>query len=187
MVMTNWHAGRGGDVFTIVPRERQKRSVAFLNERGFQPPRALLRADVLNRLQPWGWTDRVLGSQTGLLNRVLADARINRLIELEARFGTRAYPAREMLGDLRQGLFQELGHAEPRIDVYRRNIQAVYVRNLLDKLQNSGPQVRALARGELQTLQTELSKGHAASKDDLTRLHLEELLVAVRDALAPKR
>jgi hypothetical protein len=187
VVMTNWHAGRGGDVFTPVSRQRQKEAVAFLNERGFHPPMKLLRDDVLNKLQPWGWTDRVLQGQASLLSRLLADTRLTRMIELEARHGAQAYPVRELLSDLRGGIFAELQQTNPKIDVYRRNVQRAYVQNLVSKIENSATEVRALARGELQTLGAELAKAHGRSQDPVTRLHLDDLMLQVQDALAPRR
>lgn len=55
-----------------------------LNEQAFATPVLLLRAEILRRIEPSGALDRIRTSQTRVLTSLLANQRLDRLVEQEA-------------------------------------------------------------------------------------------------------
>src|SRR5439155_12401074 len=100
VIETDYHAGRGGEVFQPVPKERQAQAVAFLVREGFRTPTELLLPEILNRIESSGATDRVLGGQQLLLLILLSESRVKRLLDQEALGGEKAYTVRQLVSDL---------------------------------------------------------------------------------------
>ena len=73
VVETHYHAGRGGDVFRPVPRDKQAKAVRFLVANAFSTPKELLLPDILFRIGPSGVADRVLHEQRNLLGSLLSE------------------------------------------------------------------------------------------------------------------
>ena len=66
--------------------------------------RILINHNVLRRIEPTGFVDRVRGRQTALLNTLFQDSRLSRLVEQEAtQPAGRAYTLAELFGDVRRG------------------------------------------------------------------------------------
>jgi hypothetical protein len=115
--------------FTPMPRAKQQEAMRYLQQNAFQVPGFLLNVDVLRRIEQEGAVARVRMAQANVLNTLLARGRLDRLVEYEA-LATRpadAYTLANMLTDLRQGVWAELGHSSPRVNVYRRNLQRAYL------------------------------------------------------------
>jgi hypothetical protein len=175
VVMTNYHAGRGGDPFVPVPKERQKAAVRLLAEECFKTPTWLIPEDVLRKLGPRGGADRVNSAQSRVLNQLLSDSRINHMVDLEQRFGNQAYSVSEMLNDLRSAVFAELTTDKPNVDLYRRNLQRTYVNTLVGKLGNPSSEVRSRAIGELRKVVALIRGAIPKAANDETALHLDDL------------
>src|SRR5687767_2968179 len=63
VVRTNYHAGRGGDVFAPVPAAKQREAVAFLVANAFRTPIELMDPKILSLIEPYGAVDRVYNGQ----------------------------------------------------------------------------------------------------------------------------
>ena len=74
------HWGQQGARFTPIAAARQVEAVAFLNTHAFDTPRFAVRPDILRRIEPTGALDRIKASQVRVLNQLLNNARIARLI-----------------------------------------------------------------------------------------------------------
>jgi hypothetical protein len=131
---------------------------------------------------------------------------MQRLIEAEARFGEGVYSLTEMMDDVREGVWTELRTGQA-IDTYRRNLQRGYLERLDELMNGAGPDgptfsfpganeyftsvnvpqsdIRALARGELETLQREIRNRLGAGVDRMTRLHLQDALARIEGILNP--
>jgi len=195
---------QAGAVFTPTPKERQREAMAFLQKEAFMTPTWLLDEEVLRRIEHAGAMDRIRRIQVGLVNMILDPQRMARLIEAEAVMGDAAYGCSEMLTDLREGIWQELGHGG--IDAYRRNLQRGYLDRLgyLMTAEVKPPQaafrqffgftpvnvgqsdIHALVRGELTTLQRDVKRALNRTRDHMTRLHLEDVLARIDDILDPE-
>ncbi|HEV2669593.1 MAG TPA: zinc-dependent metalloprotease [Gemmatimonadales bacterium] len=191
---------QAGVIHTPVPRARQADAVRFLNENAFATPSYFLDTEVLRRIEPSGFVDRIRQRQTAVLAALFQDQRLNRLADQAGTMpaGT-AYTLSDLFADVRSGVFSELSAAKPSIDEYRRNLQQAFV-DQMDRLINTPlvtqppPQfagfpgvtattrptdARALARLELQGLQTSIRTALGKSLDRMTRAHLVDLQLRI--------
>ncbi|HKK24800.1 MAG TPA: zinc-dependent metalloprotease [Gracilimonas sp.] len=118
--------GQPGVVYTEIPKEEQRRSMAFLIEHLFKTPDWLIDTDLLRRFEHVGVVERIRWYQTTGLNELLAPHRLERLVEQQATLGDNAYGPAEMLDQLRMGIWSELDQ-NTQIDTYRRNLQNAYL------------------------------------------------------------
>jgi hypothetical protein len=107
----------------------------------------------------------------------------------------------ELMSDLRKGIFSEL-NTNATIDIYRRNLQKLYVNNLIEALDNEGKKtasglnrrpvsynetdIPSIARGQLTQLKNSLKLGAAANADRLSKFHLLDLVARINTGLEPK-
>jgi len=195
-----------GVIHTAVPRTRQADAVRFLNENAFATPSYFLDAEVLRRIEPTGFVDRIRVRQTAVLNTLFQDVRLARLAEQGSTLaaGT-AYTLADLFADVRRGVFAELSAGQPAIDPYRRNLQQAFV-DQMDRLINTPlvtqppPQfvafgatattrpadARALARLELQGIQTSIRGALAKAVDRMTRAQLVDLQARIDRVLNPR-
>ncbi|PHR94688.1 MAG: zinc-dependent metalloprotease [Leeuwenhoekiella sp.] len=187
-----------GPVFIPVPKERQKESMAFLNEQLFETPEWMIDTEILNRIEHDGMVERIRSTQSRTLNNVLDFGRMARIIENETLNGNEAYTLTAMMDDLRNGIFSELRRGA-KIDTYRRNLQRAYVDRLeylLTKEQEgrrnatdvnvSQSDIRAIARAELNTLQRLTASAANRTGDSLSRYHLQDLNKRIDLILDPR-
>ncbi|GJG86978.1 glutaminyl-tRNA synthetase [Gemmatimonadetes bacterium T265] len=188
------YVGQKGDVYARVPRARQKAAVAFLNANAFQTPDYLLDPGVLRKIEASGSIDRVGAAQRRILNTLLDNARLQRMVEQEGLGADRdTYSMGEMLGDVRRGVWTELARGAAT-DPFRRRLQLAYLEVIGSKL-NPAPapafpvglppdvarllapvnaiDARALLRGELVDLDREIAAAVGRTRDRTTRLHLQ--------------
>lgn len=154
----------------------------FLLDNAFRTPDYLIDTEVLRRIEATGTVDRIREEQTDLLDDVLRDDRLGRLVEAEAVGDGDAYPLDEMLEDLRSGIWEELGRRSVEVDAYRRNLQRAWVEAMADKL--DGPSdTRALARGELREVRDRIDDRLGRAGDRETRMHLMDVRDRIEDVL----
>jgi hypothetical protein len=203
------YAGQAGARYTPISRARQKEAVRFLNENAFTTPAYFLVDDILGRIEVEGAIGRINQAQTGVLNTLFSDRRLERLEEYEAlaSSGGDAYTLAEMLSDVRAGLWSELGRASVTIDPYRRELQRSYLTAAKNKisppaftpppgipaqlLPQLGParatsDIRALFRSELTALDTSLKAALPKAANRETRAHLEDARNEIDKILHPK-
>ncbi|MFB6240949.1 MAG: zinc-dependent metalloprotease, partial [Gemmatimonadota bacterium] len=187
------HYGQEGPVYRPVPGDRQREAVRFLNEHAFRPPEYLLDPTILRRIEHEGAMDRVRARQVGLLERLLENDRLGRLVEQAAVGAVEGEPYRllSMLEDVRRGVWSEL-YAGAEIGPYRRNLQRAWIELMGVKLETEspggvvrlgpgsfrfGPQppsypndIRSAARGELREIRSEIEARLSDVEDRATRL-----------------
>ncbi|MGH7720032.1 MAG: zinc-dependent metalloprotease, partial [Gemmatimonadaceae bacterium] len=131
-----------GTRFTPVPRARQAAAVQFLNEAAFRTPDYFLDEQVLRRIEVEGGLSRIRRAQEGVLESLLNDDRMDRMIEFEALAnGAPVYTLAQMLTDVRRGIWSELAAGTVRIDPVRRALQRSYL-ELADEKLNPRPAPR---------------------------------------------
>ena len=182
VVMVNYHAGRGGAVYTMVPRERQKAAVQLLIDACLMTPTSMIKTEILEKLGVSHVESQVSTSQTRVLARLLSDARLATMLNLEASHGRRAYTVAELFEDLRRGIYTELQDTNPRIDTYRMALQQAHVAMLAGKLVGAAP-MRGLARAELNTVLGLVSSRIDTTEDWMVRAHLVDLKKTLETAL----
>jgi len=202
------YPNQAGVIHTAVPRARQADAVRFLNENAFATPAYFFDPEILRRIEPTGFVERVRTRQTALLATLFQDARLSRLAEQQAteRRGS-AYALGDLFRDVRRGLFTEYAAAAPAVDPYRRNLQRAFVEQM-DRLLNTPlapppspfagfagftpPPPRpgdavALARLELQELAATLRTAQPKVTDRDTRAQVVHLLARIDRVLNPPR
>lgn len=197
-----------GPVYVPVDADVQRGALAFLVEEGFQTPEWLLDADILGRIEAGGIADRVQRLQEVALDRLLDPVRLGRLAEAEW-LSDDAYPAAEMMEDLKDGLWSEIARGAS-IDPARRSLQRAYVDRLGEIINenpmNVPPQVvqaaygyrpqaiersdaRPLARGALLTLQEDLARAlprYTGRNEQVERYHLLDVQARIENILDPE-
>src|SRR4029077_5227961 len=106
--------------FTAVPKARQQQAMKFIADNGFQTPTWLIDMDILRKIEPNGEVTRLVNAQSSLINSLLNDAKLTRLIETEAlaKNPNDVYSFTELLSDMRHGIFTEIYASGPvKIDV----------------------------------------------------------------------
>ncbi len=197
-----------GPVYSPVTRARQAEALRFINENVFRTPTYLIRPEISARIEASGMIRRINSAQVRVLNNLLDDGRLNRLLEQEAlqRNPSEAYQLSRMLDDLRRGLWSELSTSRPVIDAFRRDLQMDYLNAIDEKInppvrpsgQTSvstfGPppaplsdDARSQLRGELVTLRGEVQRAIPRAEDRSTQLHLQGALHRIGAILDPKR
>jgi len=205
VIRTRKRQGQDGLVYEPVPETTQRRAMRFVTDEALTPPTWLIDEEILGRIENVGTVERMRSLQVGVLNNVLQAGRMQRLIEAEARFGDTTYSLAEMMADVRAGVWTELRDGRS-IDTYRRNLQRGYLERL-DQLMNgeeAGPasasraaeyftdvnvpqsDIRAVVRGEMETLRRDINNRLAAGPDRMTRLHLQDSLARIERILNPE-
>jgi hypothetical protein len=209
VVRTSRVSGQEGEVYAPVTRARQKEAIGFVMKEGFRTPTELVRPALLRLFEPSGAEDRVAAGQRTLLNSLLNNARLARMISVTALAakGERPYTVNELLTDLRSGVWGELGGKRVSTDVYRRNLQRGYL-EVMDARLNPPPfvpppnlppgvrvtpppalpgEARAMIRMELTDLDRAIARAIPRSGDRETRAHLEDARYQIKKILEPEK
>jgi hypothetical protein len=187
---------QSGVVYSNVDKAIQKESVEWLNENVFDTPEWLIDKNILQNIDYAGYFETMRSVQERHLNNVLSFDRIGRLLNAET-VNTDYYSALDLFTDIQKGLFT--GN-DRKLDIYERDLQRTYVDRLgylmTGELQRgrrggdyydvSQSDVRAIVRGQLKSLQTQLRSSMRGSRDTVTRFHYDDLLARVDMILNPE-
>ncbi|WP_181305748.1 zinc-dependent metalloprotease [Rufibacter sp. XAAS-G3-1] len=195
-----------GVVYERTPASTQKEALEFLDEQLFTTPTWLLAPDVLNNIgtNPMIVVSR---SQQSVLNRLISNATLTKLIAAEAMDGNKAYKVTDFFEDLNGSIFKEV-KSKKAIDVYRRNLQKIYVEQLIDLVKPapapastqatasrrpSAPimdiqqsDVISVAKAELRNISNMIKASAANQSDSLSNYHLLDLSDRITAALDPR-
>jgi hypothetical protein len=149
----------------------------------------MVKPEILRLISPTAAISRVRTAQNSVMNSLLLTARLDRLIEQAAMDGAAAYTPIQLLADVRAGIWSELRTPAAPIDAYRRNTQRIHI-DTIDNRLNGGAEpsveVRALLKGELRSLRTQVVAAIPTATDRATRLHLEDSRDAIDEILDPR-
>jgi len=196
-----------GNQFQVVPKSIQKDAVAFLNAQLFTTPKWLLDQNVLSKINPESGVEAIKGMQDATLTSLLAGDRMVRLLETSTASKDN-YSVDELITDLKKGIFSEL-KSNSSIDMYRRNIQKLYVDKMIGLLKPGNAEVRSvpvgvtygfntrrvnlaqtdlpsIARGQLNSLKNDLKMSSARMSDRISKYHVLDLISRIGEALDPK-
>jgi len=194
-----------GPVYTPLSRARQVDAIRFLNDNVFRTPTFLIRPDIARRIEADGMIRRIDNAQARVLNSLLDDQRMNRLIGDEALATNKrdAYTLANMLDDLRHGIWSELSSSHVDIDPYRRALQDTYLTQIDRKLNapaatavraGFGPpqpplseDAKSALRGELVALNADIKRASGNAADRATQLHLAGAEHRIGEILNPKK
>ncbi len=186
----NKTADQDGVVYSHTAKADQKRAVQFLNKQLFTTPEWIIKPEILARIEAQGNVNRIKSMQERALSSLLSDRRLYRMIENEAINGSSAYVISDLMKDLEKGIFSELASGK-KIDLYRRNLQKVYVAELIELLEDEkstyqNSDIPSLARASLVSLKSK-SKSGAGRQSGVSRAHLQDLAARIEKALSADR
>jgi hypothetical protein len=148
----------------------------------------MLKPDILRRIEPTGVINRMRTAQNSVMNSLLQSARMDRMVE-QVALDANAYSPTQLLADVRKGVFAELATPAKPIDTFRRNTQRVYLDVLDNRLNGAGTlsdELRAIIKGELRGLRTQIVAAIPAATDVATKRHLEDARDQIDETLDPK-
>jgi hypothetical protein len=197
-----------GNQFEITPRSIQKEAVLFLNTQLFTTPKWLMDQNVLAKIKPENGVEAIKSIQDGTLSSLLTGDRAVRLMEASA-MSKENYSVDELMSDLKKGIFTELAKGAT-IDIYRRNLQKLFVDKVIVLLKPGNTFVRSvpvggaygfntrnvnlaqtdlpsIARGYLVGLRTEMRAAAAITGDRLSKFHLLDLISRIDAGLNPPK
>ena len=201
--------GQKGLVFRNVEPARQREALKFLLDNAFTTPTWLLDENILRKIEPNGSLSRVGNAQARALSSIVANERLERMIEMEAMAKSKSdvYAVSDMLADLRKGLWSEIASGSD-IDAFRRRLQRLYLEAMASKI-NPPPAAPAAAfpggaggrgggapagtadfrpilKAEMRALDADLATAVAKTSDRMTKAHLEDARDQIRKMLDPK-
>jgi hypothetical protein len=193
-----------GDVYEATPKAMQKDAVEFINKQLFATPSWILNKDILNKFSEPAASEQVINLQTNTLKNLISAPRILRLLICTERY-TNAYSPDDFLNDVKKGVWTELP-AATTIDIYRRNLQKVYIDALINLINPTAPvipnlppgfflsfpdtkntDIPSIARAQLNQLKNEITSAIPRENDKLSKYHLQDLLERIKQALNPKQ
>lgn len=205
--------GEEGWVYTPVEADYQKKAMAFMDEHVLQTPEWALQIDQLRRIEHAGVVERIRAYQELAVQRLLNHARLARMIEHEAFLGDETYRPADMLDDARDIVWREVSSRTAidtyRRNLQRAYLdQAHYLLHEAESEHWNAPRsgnlrvgrnddpplnadlhigqsdIRPLIRDQLRQLKQEVGAAlDAGVSDRMTRIHLEDALVRIRQAL----
>ena len=123
---------QSGIVVEFVPETKQKEAMAFLQKQLFTTPTWLIDNNISNYTGN-NKLNTISNVQNSVLSRLLGNSTFEKLFRFEEESNV-AYTANEMVTDLRKGIWSELAARKP-IDIYRRNLQKMFVERLITNLE----------------------------------------------------
>ncbi|MCC3151509.1 zinc-dependent metalloprotease [Hymenobacter sp. BT770] len=195
---------QAGPVYERTPADTQKEALAFLDKNLFTTPLWLIDKPVLDNIggNPLSVVSR---SQENILSRLISNNTLSKLIAGEAFDGDKAYKITSFFTDINNSIFKEVKINQP-IDVYRRNLQKIYVEKLMELIKPapaspvgtpvSGNTIAAnnakygdvvsVAKAELRNINALVKSSLPSQKDSLSSYHLQDISDRIEEALNPK-
>jgi hypothetical protein len=188
-----------GDVYTLVPKDVQKRAMAFLHKEVFQTPTWLYDKNLLNKFSKPAKKEQVQKFQEDALFQLLRSTRLHRMTIETMRFGKeKTYTVDEMLTDFNNGIWSELKTTSPVvIDQNRRAVQKAAIENMFTVLKDasqspkpgsaspdlSTTDIPVVLRLQLEKIMQQCKAAIPACKDPLTLAHLKYVYNKINNTL----
>lgn len=178
----NYFGGRGGGVYSPLPKAKQKAAVNWLLDNVLTTPTYMVPNTILNKIGNQSGMNRVAGAQRQAINGILNEGRINRMIDNEIMNPASAYTVEAMLGDARKGVWKELSGSKVSIDAYRRAMQRQYVSTMISRLNSSG-EMRNYMLADLRLQRAALTGALPKAENGVVRAHMEGLVHQIKMAI----
>jgi hypothetical protein len=170
-----------GEVYKPVEYARQKEAMQFLDTYLFTTP-AWLIDDSIASLTGVNFLENLSSCQSSVLSRLQSSDILNRIIKNEeANRSEKAYPVSEFIDDLKKSVWREL-YTGANIDIYRRNLQKIYIERAFNALTSANSDASSLTRAHLLSLRNDIKKAIRSQKG-LSKYHLQDILQRIDKTL----
>ncbi len=176
-----------GNVYSVLPKYKQKESLNWLLNNTFTTQNWLLDKNILANTNHTGYVERMGRYQNRHLSSLLNEARLERMINSEVT-SYDFYAASEMVKDIRKGIFSEANSTQ-NVTVYRRNLQKSLIDRLgvlLNSKNAKNSDISSIARGELTALKHQVTTASKRAVNSITKYHYKDCLAKINSILDPK-
>ena len=192
-------------VYEPAPASLQRDAVKFLSRHIFTTPEWLIDQAILNRIQPGSGLENIRALQEPVIQGLFNEDRLQRMIETSVK-APAAYRVTDLFRDLQSAVWSDLS-GSGEINIFRRNLQKLYVERLISMLASpAGPSnavtvfgttlpartdprkndVLSLVRGHLKGLRAQIMQAAGRRGVSVSGMHLDDLAERIRQALEPK-
>lgn len=196
---------QGSPIYEPTPAALQKDAVRFLSKHIFTTPTWIINKEILNKIQPGQGLDNIRALQEPVINGIFNEDRFQRMIETSAAMPG-SYQVTDLLKDMQSSIWSDLA-GSGEIDIFRRNLQKIYVERLIQMLVTpAGPSntvsvfgttipgrmdpkkndVLSLVRGHLKNLRSQMIPAALRRGNSISGMHLDDLSVRIQKVLDPK-
>lgn len=171
-----------GDVYAAVPKAVQLSALQFMDKQVFQTPMWLLDQSILSKIKPETGIESIKSIQAFGLSRLLAGDKLVRIIESSV-LSKDNMTLNDLFGFLTNKTFSEL-KTGASIDVYRRNLQRLYVTEL-EKLMQPATFTVLMSNepGAMYGMDYKMVDLSTTDAPSVVRANLEEILQNSKTAL----
>ena len=193
-------------VYVPTPANLQHDAVQFLGRHIFTTPTWLITDSILNKITPGQGIENIRALQEPVINNIFSEDRLQRMIETASRFSN-TYNVTRLFADMQSIVWNDLAGSK-EIDVFRRNLQKIYVEKLISMLKTPAQpsseiaffgtvipgrtdpkknDIMSLVRGQLKALKPLIDNArNRRGSNTLSAMHLDDLSFRIKDALDPK-
>ena len=185
-----------GAVYEPTSRAYHQEAIDFFNNELFKTPTWLLNKDILERVV-FSTKDATVFNfvediQVKVLNSLLSQEKMNKIMDNMHQFGSKAYGLDEYVTAIHRGIWLELGTATVKTDSYRRNLQKSYVGAMADMLTSKDPNLTendavSVVRNDMTQLLAEIRAAIPKTQETITRYHLKDLESRIKTVLDPQK
>ncbi len=172
--------GQKGVVFVPISIEKQKEAIKFIADNAFKLPAYMLKEDIVRKFEPTGSSDRLMKIQSRLLNTMLDDDKLNRMIEYYT-IRNNGYKAGDAINDISKTVFNTITP-----DAYQRSLQREFVANMGLKLSGTSD-LRSLALLNLINLKAMAGNNATLSTSFELKAHYIDLKQKIDGLIDPKK
>ncbi len=155
--------------------DKQKRAMSFLNSYVFNTPTWLNDKEILGRVTPGSYMDKLGSLQTYVFRTLFDKNRMKRMVENEIANQNGAYKLSSLFSDTHRSIFSKNQNLD---DPYIRNLQRVYVERLGELVNSEDKEIimsdiAVFARATLMNIATATKKpkGSETAQQQLSYIH----------------
>ena len=197
---TRYLGGRGGDTFTRTSPKEQRAAMRYLLDEALTTPKWLVDPNLLNRFAMLDVTAPVVNAQKRILTDMLQPIRFRVLEDVEFLTPGAGLSSSAYLQSIQKSIFRETTMPQPKVDIYRRELQRDYVEHLkafsgeAQRFKNFNfmfsamltdlmIDLRPAAMDGLKSLKGELTSAEKRATDTASRQHFAQLAREVEKTL----
>jgi len=155
--------------------DKQKRAMSFLNSYVFTTPHWLNDKEILGRITPGAYMDKLGSLQSFVFRSLFNKDRMKRMVENEIANQSEAYKLSSLFSDTKKSIFSNNQNLE---DPYIRNLQRVYIEKLGELVNSEDKEIimsdiAVFARATLMDIakETKKPKGSTTAQQQLSYIH----------------
>lgn len=169
--------GMAGNNYSMIPNQKQIEAIRYIGSAGFNPPASFFNEEITSKIGGSGITTVQAGYMNRLVNTMLDDEKLLRLIEYQEKGGLNIGTA--ML-EIQNTVWSNL--SKTKLTYFERSLQRTYIDNMEKKAALTN-ELRGLARLELRNLETKIKAAYLRTTDYATKMHFADMQAQIEKIL----